>query len=63
MPKSAQTQYRALFDLALRKSPDPESPLYQEFFTWKQGEVFTPPAHMKVEVALASGKIEEVTGG
>ena len=59
----AAKQYRALRNLALRKSPDPASPLFEEFFEWAVGEVFTAPAHMRADVMLASGKIEEVAGG
>ena len=55
--------YRALLDLALRKSPDPASPLYEEWFTWKAGAVFEAPPHMKADVMLASGKIAPVKGG
>lgn len=55
MPK-----YRALYDLALRKSPDPKSPLFDEWYEWKEGEEFDAPKHMKADVMLASGKIEKV---
>ena len=56
-------KYRALLDLALRKSPDPSSPLYAEWFTWKAGATFEAPPHMKADVMLAAGKIESVRGG
>lgn len=59
----AKKKYRALRNLALRKSPDPESPKFNEFFEWAEREVFTPPAHMKVELMLENGKIEEVKHG
>lgn len=51
---------RALTDLSLRKSADPKSPLYEQWHEWKAGEVFTPPAHMRVDLALARGIAEEV---
>lgn len=51
---------RALTDLSLRQSPDPASPLYEEWFEWPQGTVFVPPAHMKVELAIQRGIAEEV---
>lgn len=54
-------QYRALRDLALRRSPDAVSPHFQEFYEWPAGTVFDPPPHLNIAVALASGKIEEVS--
>ena len=33
--------------VSLRKSPDPKSPLYEEWFNWQDGAVFTPPPHLK----------------
>lgn len=62
MPAKKKTtgQLRAKVDLSLRKSPDPNSPLYEEWFNWKAGEVFTPPAHMKVDMALQREIAEEV---
>lgn len=54
------TKLRALTDLSLRKSPDPADPLYQQWHEWPAGKVFTPPAHMNVEKALARGIAEEV---
>ena len=58
--KPTGKQYRALTDMSLRQSPDPKSPLWEEWFDWKAGEEFTPPAHMKVDLALERGIIEEV---
>ena len=46
--------------ISLRQSPDPASPLFDEWATWQDGEVFTPPAHMKVDLALKRGIVEEV---
>lgn len=46
--------------LGLRQSPDPASPLYEEWFSWADGEVFTPPPHMNIEKALKRGIVEEV---
>lgn len=46
--------------LGLRKSPDKTSPLYEEWFDWPDGQVFTPPPHMNVERALERGIIVEV---
>lgn len=57
---TTKKQYRALLDLALRKSPDSTSPLYEEWFEWPAGTVFEAPAHLKVELGIASGKFEEV---
>ena len=45
--------------LGLRQSPDPKSPLYEAWFTWQDGEVFTPPAHMNMAKALARGIVVE----
>lgn len=56
-------KYRALRDLSLRKSPDPASPLYEDFFEWAKGTVFEAPAHLNIKIATASGKIEEVKDG
>ena len=52
-------QYRALMDLSLRKSADPNSPLYEDWYDWPEGTVFEAPANLNVKAALASGKIEE----
>lgn len=48
-------KYRAVVDMSLRKSPDPLSPLYEQWYDWPAGTVFEPPAHMKVELALQRG--------
>ena len=48
--------------LSLRQSPDKESPLYEQWFNWRDGQVFEPPKHMNVERSLARGIIEEVKG-
>lgn len=53
-------KYRALLDLALRKSPDPKSPLYEEWYEWPAGTEFEAPAHLKVEIGIAAGKFEPV---
>ena len=49
--------------LSLRQSPDRSSPLFEEWFVWQDREVFTPPPHMKVELALQRGIIELVEKG
>lgn len=59
MPAKKTTKLRALTRLRLRQSPDPESPKYGEWFVWEAGEEFTPPAHMKVDKAIARGIAEE----
>lgn len=52
--------------LGLRKSPDKTSPLYEEWFEWKDGDVFEPPAHLKsiggvpLAECVARGVLEEV---
>ena len=51
---------RALTLLSLRKSPDPSDPLYEQWFEWPEGTEFTPPKHMKVDLALARGIAEKV---
>ena len=38
-------------------------PLCAQEHNWKRGVVFTPPAHMSVEKALARGIAEEVGAG
>lgn len=53
-------KYRALLDLALRKSPDPADPLYEEWHEWPTGTVFEAPAHLKIELGLEGGKFVEV---
>lgn len=50
-------------DIRLRQSPDRSDPKYEEWFVWQAGEVFTPPAHMNVEKALARGVILPVSSG
>lgn len=57
------TRLRALTDLSLRQSADPESPKYNLWHEWPEGSVFTPPAHMRVEKALERGIVEEVSDG
>lgn len=56
-----EKQLRALVDMALRKSPDRNSPQWAEFYEWPAGTVFTPPAHLKVDLALKRGIAEEVS--
>lgn len=53
-------KYKALVDMSLRKSPNKDSPLYEEWHHWKTGQIFTPPPHMDVKRALARGVIGEV---
>ena len=53
-------QLRAIVDLSLRMSTDQASPLYEMWHEWPAGMVFTPPAHMNVELALQRGIAEEV---
>lgn len=61
---SAQAKrYRALRNLALRQSPDPDSPLFEQWFEWPAGTVFEAPTHMNAKLMLASGKIEKVGRG
>lgn len=60
--KKTTGKLKALTDLSLRKSADPKSPLYEEWFEWKAGETFTPPAHLKVELAIKRGIAEVVDG-
>ena len=57
------TKLRALTDMSLRKSADPKSPAYQEWFDWKAGEVFEAPPNLKVDLALARGIAEVVKDG
>lgn len=59
--KAAEKQYRVTNPLiSLRQSPDPKSPLYEMWFNWRDGEVFTPPPHMNVALAVQRGIIQEV---
>ena len=51
-------KYRALYDLALRKSADPKSPLYEEWYEWPAGTVFDAPPNLNIAVGLAAGKFE-----
>lgn len=52
--------------IGLRKSPDPKSPQYNEWFQWQDGTMFTPPAHLKtiggltLEECVERGVLEEV---
>lgn len=63
MPAQKTTKLQAVTDMSLRKSPDKNSPLYEEWFNWPAGTVFEPPPHMKVDLALARGIVVEVTDG
>lgn len=54
---------RAIVDMSLRKSPDPNNPAYEQWHTWKAGTVFEPPAHLNVKRALERGIAEEVQRG
>lgn len=58
-----EPKYRALTDLFLRQSPDPKSPLYERWHEWKAGDVFEPPAHMRIDRCLERGIIEAVMYG
>lgn len=60
MSKKKTPQLRALVDLALRKSPKKGTPEYEDFYEWPAGTVFTPPPHMRVDLALAREIAEEV---
>lgn len=61
MPKTAVKKYKALTNLSLRQSPDPQSPLYESWLDWKEGKEFVPPKHMNVAMALERGIVEEAT--
>ncbi|HLA18301.1 MAG TPA: hypothetical protein VJ253_03180 [Dehalococcoidia bacterium] len=52
---------KALVDMSLRKSPDSESPQYEQWFDWPVGEIFEAPGHMNVERALQRGICEKVS--
>lgn len=52
-------KYRALTNLSLRKSPDPKSPLFEQWYEWPEGTVFEAPAHLNVKLGLEAGKFEE----
>ena len=54
---------RAKTALGLRKSSDKKQDSYEEWHEWKEGETFTPPAHMDVKRALERGIVEEVKDG
>jgi hypothetical protein len=52
--------------IGLRKSPDAADPKFGEWFNWQDGEVFTPPAHLKtiggltLSECVERGVLEEV---
>ena len=52
---------KALTDMSLRRSPDPKNPQYEEWFDWKEGEVFDAPLHLNTAKAIARGIAEKVT--
>jgi hypothetical protein len=67
----ANKKYRILEGygpISLRKSPDPKSELYEEWFDWRDGDVFEPPAHLKsiagmsLDECVTWGMLEEVKG-
>jgi hypothetical protein len=49
--------------MSLRKSPDPKSPLFGEWFEWEAGTVFNAPPHLNVERAIERGIAEPVKSG
>ena len=51
---------RALTRLSLRKSPKQGSKGWDEWHVWEKGIVFEPPPHMKVDLALRRGIVEEI---
>jgi hypothetical protein len=53
-------KYRALTGLSLRKSPDPTSPLYEQWFEWAAGEEFDAPQHLDTKRGVARGIMEQV---
>lgn len=55
-----KVQLRALTDLSLRQSNDPESPDYQKWHQWPTGTEFTAPWNLRVDKALERGIVEEV---
>lgn len=57
---STVKRYRAVVDMSLRQSPDPASPLFEQFFDWAAGQEFVPPKHMNVKRALERGIMVEV---
>lgn len=59
MPETTR-KLQALTRLSLRKSDRVGTKLYEEWHVWEKGAVFTPPAHMMVDLALARGIAEEV---
>lgn len=54
-------KYRALVDMSLRQSPDPQSPLFERWHDWSAGTVFTPPTHMNIKKALERGIMVEAS--
>ena len=54
--------------VSLRKSLDPKSPLYNEWYEWRDGDIFSPPAHLKTISGLTlaqcveAGHLEVVDG-
>ncbi len=56
--KEKRPKLRALTDMSLRKSADPENPKYQEWHEWPKGRVFTPPPNLNVTRALERGIAE-----
>ena len=60
--RQASVRYRALTDMSLRQSADPEDPKYQEWHEWPKGKVFTAPPNLNVARALERGIMELVAG-
>jgi len=60
--KDRPARLKALSGLSLRQSPDPASPLYEQWYEWKVGDKFEPPPHLNIELGLASGKFEVIDG-
>ena len=51
---------RALTNMSLRQSPDPDSPLYEEWFDWPEGSEFDPPEHLNIDRGYQRGIMEPV---
>lgn len=56
-------RYKALKRMSLRQNPDHDSPKHDLWHVWEAGTVFTPPAHLNIESALARGIMVEVKEG
>ena len=68
MPTKRYRVVKGYGPFSLRQSPDRADPLYERWFEWRDGDVFSPPAHLKsiggltLAECVERGMLAEVQG-